>query len=707
MNTAVALSQVITDPGDQPPFSNGADRPLTTVVSMSSEEACAAGASSVRIRRTNGQAVVSPIADIVLGEQTVQLTRENPISIAPGPRLATRPAADSAPAPRKSVAEPPGSPPAAANETGEARGQSKKRRLGQVLVDAGLITDQDVQRALGVQKMGGGRLGAILVRLKIVSETDIRRALSEQLGIEVADLAGVEPDETVLKLLPREIIKKYEAIPVKVEGNRLLVAMKDPYNFTAIDDIRFYTGMSVVVLACTEGDYARFLEDHLQAQSLIEEILEGGDFYDKAVSSIDSEVERADGVATDEDIEEPTEDELVHDLRLAGEHPPIITLCNFLLVESIHRRASDIHIEPYETFFRVRVRVDGRLQTLITPPQRLHGPMLTRMKIMAEMDIATRRIPQDGHIAIVYRGETCHYRVSTLPTVYGEKCVIRLLKKDETLVDLDKLSFGDELLGQLKKALATPQGILLVTGPTGSGKTTTLHAGLSYINDPETNIVTLEDPVEASLPGINHVQIHEKAGVTFAAGLRSILRQDPDVVFVGEMRDPDVAKIAVKAALTGHLVLSTLHTNSAAESLMRLEDMGVPPYLIANALLMIIAQRLVRKVCKLCRKPYTPSDDEMVEFKLTAEIVAAGNLQSGSGCDACYGTGYHGRMAVYEALIIDNDLRNAIRKGVSLQEVVRLAEANGMKLLFDAGIDCALSGSTTLLEVRRCLSDAR
>ncbi len=577
----------------------------------------------------------------------------------------------------------------------------RRRRLGEVLVDAGVVTDEDIGRALGVQKMGGGRLGGILVKLKLCTDAEIRRALAEQLGMEVYDLGNVEMDESVLKLLPREMIKKYEAIPIRVDASTLYVAMKDPYNFTVVDDIRFVTGLKVVVLACTEADFAAFMESHFQTQCLIEEILDGGQFYDKAISSIDTNSELMPSP------EEEEESEIVHDLRLAGEHPPIITLCNFLLVESINRRASDIHIEPYETFFRVRLRVDGRLQTLITPPQRLHGPMITRMKIMGDMDIAKRRIPQDGHIAITYRGETCHYRVSTLPTVYGEKCVIRLLKKDESLVDVERLGFDDNLLATLKKSLKTSQGIVLVTGPTGSGKTTTLHAGLSYINDPDTNIVTLEDPVEASLPGINHVQIHEAAGVTFASGLRSILRQDPDVVFVGEMRDPEVAKIAVKAALTGHLVLSTLHTNSAAESLMRLEDMGVPPYLLANALLMIVAQRLVRSICPSCRTPYEPTEDERVEFRLDEERLRGATLMSGKGCDTCYDTGYRGRVAVYEALVIDNELRTLVRRGTPLDEIMDCALSKGMRLLFEAGIDRALRGETTLAEVRRCLSDAR
>lgn len=616
----------------------------------------------------------------------------------PPPRKPPRGQSPQVSAPESGTAQKGDSAPTDAQPPGRTR---RRPRLGEILVKAGVVTEEDVRRALDVQKMGGGRLGGVLVRLKCVTDAQIRQALAEQLGIEVIELDDVEVDEGALKALPRELIKKYEAVPVRLEEGTLYVAMKDPYNFTAVDDIRFFTGLKVVVLACTESDYSTFIEEQLQAQSLIEEILEGGDFYDRAISSVDKSTRDGPGGAEDGD------DELIHDLRLAGAHPPIITLCNFLLVESIQRRASDIHIEPYETYLRVRIRVDGRLQTLLTPPQRLAEPMITRMKIMGDMDIAIRRAPQDGHIALVYRGETCHYRVSTLPTVYGEKCVIRLLKKQENLTELDTLGLGDTLLKRFRKSIRRPQGIVLVTGPTGSGKTTTLHAALHDINDPETNIVTLEDPVEASLPGINHVQINNKAGITFASGLRSILRQDPDVIFVGEIRDPEVAQIAVKASLTGHLVMSTLHTNSAAESLMRLEDIGIPAYLLANALVVIIAQRLVRRVCKLCTEPYLPSEDEVTEFRLTPAQLENSQLSRGVGCEACYNTGYHGRLAIYESLFISNELRTLVRQGAPIEKVLEQARDEGFSFLFEAGIEGALAGITSLAEVRRTLSDAR
>ena len=582
---------------------------------------------------------------------------------------------------------------------GEATtGRPKKKRLGEILVEAGVVDDAAVMRALAVQKMGGGRLGSILVKLRFCTEAQIRAALSQQLGIEMVRLEDFKPDKVALGAIPRELILKYEAIPLKVEEDRIHVAMLDPFNLTALDDIQFASGRKLVVVSCTESDFSAFVKSNLEQQSLMQDILNGGAFYDRAIENVEGPKEGGD---------DADDGEAVIDLEIASSEAPIVTLCNFLLVESINRRASDIHIEPYETYFRVRLRIDGTLQNLITPPQRLHASMVTRMKIMADMDIAKRREPQDGHIAIRYEGETCHYRVSTLPTIYGEKCVVRLLKKDENLASVDTLGFEARELEKFKSSMGQPQGIILVTGPTGSGKTTTLHAGLSMINEPGTNIVTLEDPVEASIPGINHVQINEAAGLSFSSGLRSILRQDPDVVFVGEMRDPEVAAIAVKAALTGHLVVSTLHTNSASESLLRLADMGVPPYLLANALVMIVAQRLMRKVCSGCAEPDAPSDEEIEEFRLTEEQLSVATFKRGRGCTACYESGFRGRTAVYEVLQVTNEMRTLIRKDAPVEEIVACAEQDGMRLLFEGGISKVLRGETTFSEVRRTLTDAR
>ena len=507
-------------------------------------------------------------------------------------------------------------------------------------------------------------------------------------------LEDAAPVGAALTLLPRELMLKYEVIPLRLEDEALVIATPDPFNLSAMDDIRFATGRKLVVKSCTQADFASYVANHIETQSVMQQILDGGDLYARAVENLEEPTSAADG------------EEVSDDLQHAGEQP-IITLCNFLLVESIHRHASDIHIEPYETHLRIRFRIDGTLQTLLTPPQRLHRAIVTRMKIMAGMDIAQHREPEDGHIAIRYGGETCHYRVSTLPTLYGEKCVIRLLKKDENLASIGTLGFEPGDLARFESSIRRPQGIVLVTGPTGSGKTTTLHAALSRINETGTNIVTLEDPVEATIPGVNHVQINESAGLTFAAGLRSILRQDPDVVFVGEIRDEEVANIAVKAALTGHLVLSTLHTNSASESLLRLADLGVAPYLIANALTIIVAQRLMRKVCDACAGPHVATSSEIAEFDLTDEQLATARLRKGRGCERCYNTGYRGRTAVYEVLRVTNEMRSLIRQDVPIERILECAEADGMTPLYQGGIAKVLRGETTLDEVRRRLTDAR
>ena len=577
-------------------------------------------------------------------------------------------------------------------------GQPKRRlRLGERLVKAGYVSEEQVDRALAVQKMGGGRLGSVLVNLKFCTEAHIRQVLAEQLGVQVVQLANFAPDPQVLELLPTRMVRKYEVVPIRMEGETLWVAMMDPYNLTAIDDIRFATGCKkLMIVTCTEDDFRQFLDDNLQTQCLIEEILKGGEFYNRAIESLSSVEVHA---PTSDDEED---DEVIHDLTLAGSQAPIITLCNFLLVEAIKRRASDIHVEPYENHFRVRMRTDGRLHTILTPPQRLHGPMICRFKILAEMDISTRRIPQDGHIAIQYQQETVHYRVSTIPTVYGEKCVIRLLKKDNVLMSLDKIGFEPHELALLKRTVRRPQGLILVTGPTGSGKTTTLHASLQEINDAEVNIVTLEDPVEASIVGINHVKVNNTGGVTFESGLKSILRQDPDVVFIGEMRDPAVSAIAVKAALTGHLVMSTLHTNSAAESLTRLADMGVPPYLLASSLLMVIAQRLVRRVCPVCARPHKATEEQIKEHDLTPEQLESATLRRGQGCGACMDTGFRGRLAVYEILNVNAAMRDLIRVQAPARDILELARAEvGTLLLNEAALKKALAGDTTLDEVSR------
>ena len=588
--------------------------------------------------------------------------------------------------------------PAAPHPEPQQQERPRRKRLGEILVDSGVVDEQMVMRALAVQEMGGGRLGSVLTKLNFCTEEQIRAALKQQMDVEVVDLGELDIDPRVMDLVPLGLIRKYEVVPLRMDNGVLWVAMMDPYNLAALDDLRFATGCKkTVVVTCTEGDFRRLLEEELETQTIMDEILDGAEFFERCMEVVD-DVPGGNGEAGEE---------LVHDLELASEQHPVVTLCNFLLVESIRRRASDIHIEAYENYFRVRIRIDGQLQNLLTPPKRLHSPMIARCKVMSGMDIAKRRIPQDGHIAIQYEGETVHFRVSTLPTVYGEKCVIRLLKKDTSLLSLDSIGFEPEELANVKKSISMPQGLVLVTGPTGSGKTTTLHAAIQAINEPEVNIVTLEDPVEATLPDINHVKIDENGGVTFASGLRSILRQDPDVVFVGEMRDSDVSRIALKAALTGHMVFSTLHTNSASESITRLEDMDVPRYLLAAALEMIIAQRLLRRLCSKCRVPAELTADEISEFELSEEDVQNATLTAPKGCNHC-NNGWRGRQAAYEIFRVNGELRELIRTGAKTSDLEECAQRHGMKKLFRAGVLKALQGITTLGEVRRVLgaSDA-
>ncbi len=571
-------------------------------------------------------------------------------------------------------------------------------RLGEILIKAGIVDEFTLQRLLkGQAKEGETRLGTLLIERRVCTAKQIRKALHEQTGIEVVDLGIVgDLDPEVAGLIPLDFVRRNEVIPLKREGNRLWVVMLDPYNLAAIDDIRFLTGFTdIVVAACVESDFRDYIREHLDTTSLIDEILDGDTFYDRALSYMGGEPS----------MDLPEDDDLaLHELRLASDQSPIITLTDFMLAEAIKQRASDIHIEPEERSLRVRIRVDGRLRTLISPPKRLEMPIVTRFKVISNLDITNRRVPQDGHLSVAYSQTTVHFRVSTLPTAHGEKCVLRVLKKESGLSSLDKLGLPERDLTLLNDNLATPQGLVLVTGPTGSGKTTTVHACLHHLNNVEVNIVTLEDdPVEFTIPGVSHVNVNTRGGTTFAGGLRSILRQDPDIVFVGEMRDPEVAQIALRASLTGHLVLSTLHTNSAVESLTRLEDMGLAPYLVAGSLLSIVAQRLVRRVCERCSEPVEPDPDEFSALSIDPDRLKEEGveLREGTGCSRCSGSGYFGRIGVYETLKIDTTTRVQIRESSPAQQLFQHAREHGMRTMFENGIEVALAGQTTLSEVKR------
>lgn len=564
--------------------------------------------------------------------------------------------------------------------------------LGDILLSKNLISRQVLEEALAEQRNTGQRLGTILVRMQRIRPEELHAALQEQVGIPMVDLDKITPEPAALKLLPVDVVRRYQVIPYQIEEGKLYVATPDPMNIVGLDSLRFYVkDLRIEVKGCNQSDFNRFVTRHLDAKSVMDEILERSDFYKQTITVIETDEPKS--FLSQEDREAAEE----------SQQSPIIAFCNYLITEALSRRASDIHIEPTETAAQVRFRIDGLLQVFLNFPRAVVNPVVVRFKILSNLNIAKHLIPQDGHFNIMFRGQVVHFRVSTLPTAFGEKVVIRVLQNDIQLMNLEALGLENRDLGILKKALAQPQGLILVTGPTGSGKTTTIHAGLAHINHPHLNIVTLEDPVEATIPGINHVGIHPYSGLTFAQVLRSILRQDPDVVFVGEVRDEEVATIAMRAALTGHLVLSTVHTNSAIETVIRMDDLGVPPYILSSALLLVISQRLVRQVCPHCAKPYVPSADELAVLELDESVTIGGHFQKGMGCAQCSGSGYLGRTAVYEFMPVNREIRAMIRARKSPEEIFEAAREQGMITMMESGILKMRRGITTPEELARVL----
>ncbi len=580
------------------------------------------------------------------------------------------------------------------SSSGPKGGAAAKKpfRLGDYLIEQGLITQLQLERALEVQRRTGERLGSALVSEGFLAEEHLTLALSNLLDVDAASDDDLDVDPEIVRLLPDEFVQRFEIVPVAYINNVLTVATATPRNLSLMDEVRFITGIhNIRPILATEMAIRRVIEQHYSTHALLQDIISKGGLIEKAL------------ITHEHTEKNKSDNDEIYQLQVESEAKPIVALVNFLLIEAVRRRASDIHIEPYEDEFRIRMRIDGILHMVLSPPSSLHRPMISRVKIMAAMDISKTRIPQDGHISLEYMGEVLHYRVNTLPTVAGEKCVVRLLKKEANLSILDKLGIPEEMLTPFKRYISQPQGLILVTGPTGSGKTSTVHAALREINDMETNIVTLENPVEANIPGINHVQINKAAGLTFMEGLKAILRQDPDIVFLGEIRDRTVAKIAMEAAMTGHLVFSTLHTNGALESLARLEDMNVDMFLIAGALRCVVAQRLVRRVCPQCKVEVPPDIKELRSFGLTMEQIVKGRFAKGEGCNHCMNSGYKGRVAVYEMLFIDEEMRHMLRRRASIEEIAKVAHANGMITMLESGMQHVLSGLTTIEEVSRCI----
>ncbi len=574
-----------------------------------------------------------------------------------------------------------------------------RKHIGEMLIEAGVLDEASLERALVIQKETARKLGDILMQEGLIEENVLLDFLRNQLHVDVISSDDLKIADEIWKKVPEELIKKYNVLPLKIENKELTVAMSDPLNLVAIDDLRFATSCSrVKVFLAAESTIKNILHDRFDSQGLIYDIIDHGKLFQKALDTIDkNEIPDIPVVK----VEEETISR--HVIELESHTPPIISLVNYIFVEALRRNSSDIHIEPYQTYFRIRLRIDGMLHTILTPPHRLHVYIVSRIKIMSEMDISKRYVPQDGHMALKINHEDIHYRVSTLPTVYGEKCVLRVIKKHKYLEDVNTLGFAPQVLEQYKKVIRYPYGMILFTGPTGSGKTTTLYASLNYVNNNDINIITLEDPVESTLYGINHVQIRQAHGLTFADGLRSILRQDPDIVFVGEIRDAEVASIAMRASMTGHLVFSTLHTNSTADSFERLIDMGVEPYLVSSTLLAVVAQRLVRRICSKCRRPYEPTPKEIEGFGLDDSFLSDAVLNKGEGCSHCMGTGYSGRVAVFEVLFVGPRIREIAKDHGRSDAIGQAAAEEGMRTILDDGLDKVRQGITTFDEVRRVL----
>jgi type IV pilus assembly protein PilB len=565
-------------------------------------------------------------------------------------------------------------------------------RLGEILVKESLITQDQLTKALEFQRSNGGKLGSCLTKMGFITDDDITGVLSRQYGVPSINLKFYEIDPTVIKLIPQDTASRYQVIPLSRVGSVLTIAMTDPTNVFAMDDIKFMTGFNV--------------EPVVASESAIGEAISR--FYGGAETNHEELSKMMKDLAMDDQELELAADEAEMDtatLERAAEEAPIIKLVNLILTDSVKRGASDIHIEPYEMEMRVRFRVDGVLQTVMSPPLRLKDAITSRLKIMAKLDIAEKRLPQDGRIMIKYKADgkkkELDFRVSTVPTLYGEKIVLRLLDKENLRLDMTKLGFEQESLTKFQRNIAKPYGMVLVTGPTGSGKTNTLYSSVAQLNQVDTNIMTAEDPVEFQLAGINQVQMKEQIGLNFAAALRAFLRQDPNIILVGEIRDFETAEIAVKAALTGHLVLSTLHTNDAPSTISRLMNMGIEPFLVATSVNLICAQRLVRRICSNCKTELEVPEQALIDAGYTPEEVKTVKIYHGKGCSTCNKGGYKGRTGLYEVMEINDELRELILVGASALELKKKAIEQGMITLRRSGLIKVSLGHTTMEEVLR------
>ena len=555
----------------------------------------------------------------------------------------------------------------------------KTKKIGEILVDAGLLTNAQIEEALNVSKRTGARLGRTLVNMGIVTEEGITQALAQQLGISSIPLAGIIIESQIIKLIPEILARKHKVIPIVKEGNSLKVAMFDPLNVLAMDDLKKASGCEILPLVATESEIQKAIDQ----------------YYGMTTGSVEEIAKRLEGSGIEllKGEEEATE----RLERIAGESS-IIQMVNLMISQAVAERASDIHIEPDEDTLRIRMRVDGILHEMSNISFKLHPAVISRVKILSGLDIAEKRLPQDGRFNVKVGNADIDIRLSTLPTLFGEKAVLRLLNKSAQLLRLEELTPLHDTLVTLKKMIAKTYGMILLTGPTGSGKTTTAYSILNMINSMDKNIVTVEDPIEYHLKIINQVQVNPKIGITFANALRHILRQDPDIVMIGEIRDKETAEIAIHAALTGHLVISTIHTNNAVGTINRLLDMGIEPYLIASAIVCLVGQRLIRGICPKCKAPYQPSPALLQELGIPASEKIP-TLYKGQGCTVCKGSGLKGRLGIYEVLVINDEIRRLIVEKKDTNSMLAAAIKNGFKTLRYEGIRAVARGYTAIEEV--------
>jgi type IV pilus assembly protein PilB len=566
------------------------------------------------------------------------------------------------------------------------------QRLGDLLVKEKVITQEQLEQATKLQKETHARLASALVKLGFLSDEDVTNFLSRQYGVPAINLSYFEIDPAVVKLIPYETAKRYQILPLSRVGASLTIAMVDPTNVFAMDDIKFMTGFNIEPVVASESsivegiDKAYGASKEEELEQVMQSMNEFGEGADVELQTVEQELE-------------------LRELEKAADEAPIVKLVNIVLTDAVKRGASDIHMEPYEKEFRVRFRIDGVLQLVMNPPLKLRDAIISRLKIMAKLDISEKRLPQDGRIMLKMqlggKKKQLDFRVSTLPTLWGEKIVLRLLDKENLRLDMTKLGFEPESLVKFEKAILKPYGMVLVTGPTGSGKTNTLYSSVARLNQPDTNIMTAEDPVEFQLGGVNQVQMKEQIGLNFAAALRAFLRQDPNIILVGEIRDFETAEIAIKAALTGHLVLSTLHTNGAPETITRLMNMGIEPFLVATSVHLICAQRLVRRICKDCAEPVEMPVQALIDEGYTPEEAKTVKVMKGKGCATCNKTGYKGRTGLYEVMEVDDEIRELVLVGASAVELKKKAIERGMITLRRSGLIKVAAGWTTLEEVAR------